>query len=144
MAEEGELAAKKIKHLDTADQRALQEFVAYLKRSINAQVESVALFGSKARGDSKQDSDIDVLVILSQEDRELRREILKRAARLSLKYDVLLSPRVIGAERWEQMRGFSLYHNIQQEAASLSIVSGKLYLETTKESLSLSRSIVHQ
>jgi predicted nucleotidyltransferase len=65
--------------------------------------------GSKTRGDSKQDSDIDVLVILTHEDRELRREILKQAARFSLKYDVLLSPRVIGAERWEKMRGFSLY-----------------------------------
>ena len=127
---------KKI-HLATPDQRALEEFVEYLQKSVPDQVEYVALFGSKARGDSQQDSDIDVLVILSKEDRELRREILKQAARFSLEYDVLLSPRVIGAERWEKLRGFSLYQNVQREATGLEIVSGKLALETGGVGLSL-------
>jgi len=123
------MAVKRIR-LAAQDQRALQEFVAYLQKSVPDQIELVALFGSKARGDSQQGSDIDVLVILSQEDRELRREILRQAARFSLEYDVLLSPRVIGVERWEQMRGFSLYQNVQQEAAGLEVVSGKLAIES--------------
>lgn len=126
-----------LKNLSLAshDQRALQEFVAYLNKTIPDFVEGVALFRSKARGDSQLDSDIDVLVILSQEDRKLRREILGQAARFSLKYDVLLSPRVIGAERWEQMRGFSLYQNIQQEAAGLEIVGDVLSLEPESDGL---------
>lgn len=122
------MAARKITLADR-DRQALREFVSYLHKSIPDQVEFVALFGSKARGDSQQDSDIDVLVILSREDRKLRREILRQAARISLEYDVLLSPRVIGAERWEKMRGFSLYQNVQQEAAGLGIVDDKLALE---------------
>ena len=81
------------------------------------------------RGDSQTESDIDVLVILAEEDRQLRREILRQAARFSLEYDVLLSPRVIGAERWAQLRGFSLYQNVQREAASLGIVDDELALE---------------
>jgi predicted nucleotidyltransferase len=108
------------------DQRALQDFVAYLRQTFIDQIVFMALFGSKARGDSKQGSDIDVLVILSREDRELRREILRQAARVSLKYDVILSPRVIGAARWDEMRGFSLYENVQQDAAGLDIVGNKL------------------
>ena len=122
------MAVKKVR-LAAQDQRALQEFVAHLQRTIPDQIELIALFGSKARGDSQQESDIDVLVILSREDRTLRREILKVAARFSLKYDVLLSPRVIGTERWAQMRDFSLYHNVQREAAGLSIVGNELALE---------------
>lgn len=70
-----------------------------------------------------------MLVILAQEDRQLRREILRQAARFSLEYDVLLSPRVIGVERWTQLRGFSLYQNVQREAASLGIVDDELALE---------------
>lgn len=128
MVTEGEVAVKKIT-LAVPDQQALQEFVAYLHKSFPDQIEYVALFGSKARGDSQQSSDIDVLVILSREDRELRREILRQAARFSLEYNVLLSPRIIGAERWEKMRGFSLYQNVQQEAAGIEIVSGKLAFE---------------
>lgn len=111
------------------EQQALQSLVDYLQKTIPDQLEVLALFGSKARGDSQKDSDIDVLVILSKEDRGLRREILKKAARFSLEFGVLLSPRVIGAERWEKMRGFSFYHNVQEEAADLDIVSGKLALE---------------
>lgn len=122
------MAARKIT-LPTRDREALREFVAYLHKAAPNQVEFVALFGSKARGDSHQDSDIDVLVILSHEDRELRRNILRQAARISLEYDVLLSPRVIGAERWEKIRGFSLYQNVQQEAAGLGIVDDKLALK---------------
>ena len=114
--------------LTIQDQQALQAFVAYLQASFADQIKLVALFGSKVRGDSHQESDIDILVILSQEDRPLRREILRQAARFSLKYDVLLSPRVIGAERWEKLRGFSLYQNVQQDAASLEIVGNELTL----------------
>ena len=116
-------------NLARPDQAALREFVTYLQRTIPDKVEWIALFGSKVRGDSQAESDIDVLVILAEEDRQLRRKILRQAARFSLEYDVLLSPRVIGAERWAQLRGFSLYQNVQREAASLGIVGGELALE---------------
>ena len=122
------MAVRKVS-LAARDRRALREFVAYLHKSNPEKIEFVALFGSKARGESQQDSDIDVLVILTHEDRELRREILRQAARFSLEYDVLLSPRVIGAERWEKMRGFSLYQNVQQDAASLEIEGDELALQ---------------
>jgi len=122
------MAVKKIS-LAAQDLQALQDFTAYLQASIPDQIELLALFGSKARGDSKQESDIDVLVILSREDRKLRREILRQAARFSLRYDVLLSPRVIGAERWEKMRGFSLYQNVQRDATRLGMDGGELALQ---------------
>ncbi len=107
--------------LTPPERQALQAFTVYLRTELGAQVQHIALFGSKARGDSQKDSDIDVLVILHQENRHLRRQILRQAARLSLKYDVLLSPRVIGADRWAQMRGFSLYQNVQREAVTLPL-----------------------
>ncbi len=118
MVAQGEMAVKH-EGLTPFEQRALQAFVDYLREHFAEKIKYVALFGSKARGDSREASDIDVLVILNREDRALRREIIRQAARLSLQYDVLLSPRVIGAERWEQMQGFSFYQNIQQEAAAL-------------------------
>jgi hypothetical protein len=121
------MAVKQIE-LTKRDHQALQEFVTYLRTTLANQIESVALFGSKARGDSEQESDIDVLVILTGEDRELRREILRQAACISLKHDVILSSRVIGAVRWEKMRGFSLYENVQHDAAGLDIVGNKLTL----------------
>ena len=113
-------------HLTPQEKQALQEFANYLRVHFGTDVQSIALFGSKARGDSHSDSDVDVLVILRSEDRQARREILKQAARLSLKYDILLSPRVIGTQRWAQMRGFSFYQNVQQEAISLPTIGENL------------------
>ena len=124
-------------NLTMQEQQALQKFVNYLQKTIPDQIKILALFGSKVRGDSQQDSDIDVLVILAREDRQLRREILKQAARISLDYDILLSPRVISAERWEQMRDFSLYRNVVREAAGLDIVGGNLRLEPAESVFSV-------
>ena len=124
-------------NLTPLEQQALQKFVNYLQKTVPDKVKAVALFGSKARGDSQSDSDTDVLVILAQEDRQLRRAILKQAARISLEYDVLLSPRVIGAERWEQMRGFALYRNVVHEATGLGIVGGNLTLKSAEAVLSV-------
>ena len=107
--------------LTAAEQSALREFVMYLQSHFAMKVRQISLFGSKARGDSTHDSDMDVLIILAEENRQIRREILVQAARLSLEYDVLLSPRVIGEDRWEQMKHFSLYRNVQREARSLSV-----------------------
>jgi len=83
------------------------------------------LFGSKARGDSHPWSDIDILIIVSEEDWPLRQEINTLAARVSLQYDVLLGPRVIGQERWERMKRhrFSLYRNVAAEGIPLTSAS---------------------
>lgn len=124
------------KNLTPSEEEALQKFVNYLEETIPDQMKVVALFGSKARGDSQRDSDTDILIILDQDDRQLRRVILKQAARISFEYDVLLSPRVIGAERWTQMRDFSLYRNIVRDASKLGIVEGNLKLASTGSLLS--------
>lgn len=50
--------------LNENEQRALSEYKDFLLRRFPEQVEQLILFGSKARGDSVADSDIDVLVVL--------------------------------------------------------------------------------
>jgi hypothetical protein len=52
----------------------------------------------------------------------MRQEISTLAARISLDYDVLLGPRVVGQERWDRMRQdrFRLYQNITTEGIPLS------------------------
>ena len=52
--------------LDADERRALNDFTGNLHRRLPRSVMHVELFGSKARGDSHADSDIDVLVVLSE------------------------------------------------------------------------------
>jgi predicted nucleotidyltransferase len=82
------------------------------------------LFGSKARGESTPWSDIDILIIVDQEDWRFSHAISDLAADVSLEYDVLIAPRVIGQDRWERMTElrFSLYRNIVAEGIPLSPV----------------------
>jgi len=80
------------------------------------------LFGSKARGDSRPWSDIDILFVVDEEDWPFRQEISTLAARVSLEYDVLIGPRVIGQERWERMKQqhVGLYQRIAAEGIPLT------------------------
>ena len=98
---------------------ALRAFTTCLQEAFLRQVKEIALFGSKARGDSQVDSDMDVLVIVGQEDRTLRRKIIDVASAVSLEYDVLISPRVISQKRWQERQNFSLYQNIARDALPL-------------------------
>ena len=123
--------------LTPSEKKAIEALTLYLNENLSQRVKSIALFGSKARGDSTKDSDIDILIVLDKDDRELRRAISTQAARISLEYDVLLSPRVIGQERWQKMRGFSLYRNVIQEASSLSLEQGNLVFGSAKKALSV-------
>jgi predicted nucleotidyltransferase len=108
-------------HLTAQERQAIRAFVHQVHERFPGEILSIALFGSKARGDSGPGSDIDILIIVGQESWPLREEISTLAARVSLEYAVLIGPRVIGQERWECMQrdGFSLYENIMVEAISL-------------------------
>ena len=104
------------------EQQALDLFVQRLYAHYGNHVQSVVLFGSKARGDAGLDSDLDVLVRLSDDDAELIWEVRRLAARVSLEYDLLLSARVIGRSHWEMLSRyrFPLYQAIQSEGIDLT------------------------
>ncbi len=106
--------------LSQPEKQALLKFASRLQRIYPHQILQVSLFGSKARGDSEADSDVDVLIIVNQDDRSLRRGIIDIASDLSLEYDILLSPRVISEQRWKTRQGFVLYQNIARDALTIS------------------------
>ncbi len=120
MAKTGKLDLKATS-LSQAEVNALEAFVRRVQESFPDQILQISLFGSKARGEGDPDSDVDVLVIINQYDRSLRRKIIDLSSDLSLEYDVLLSPRVIGLQRWQNRQGFSLYRNIAREALPISM-----------------------
>ena len=67
-----------------ADYQALRQYVAQAVALLPDQIQAILLFGSKARGDSTSDSDMDLMIVL-QEDTLTRREQLR-----SFVFDILL------------------------------------------------------
>jgi len=111
-------------HLTATERQAVATFVQQLHERFPGEILDVSLFGSKARGDSGPWSDVDILVTVTEESWPRRAAISTLAADVSLAYDILLAPRVIGRERWERMKReqFSLYRNIAAEGISLTPV----------------------
>jgi predicted nucleotidyltransferase len=111
-----------IAHLQERERQAIKVFAHRLHERFPNEILQTTLFGSKARGDSGPWSDIDILMVVREESWSLRGEISTLAARVSLEYDVLIGPRVIGLERWERMKldGFSLYQTIAADGIPLT------------------------
>ena len=108
--------------LTDTERRALETLVRRLYVSYGSQIRSVVLFGSKARGDAGPDSDIDVLVVLSDDDPYLCSGVRRLAARVSLEYDLLFSVRAVGRSHWERLARyrFPIYQAIQSDGIDLT------------------------
>ena len=100
---------------------ALQGFIQRVLEELGAQVAQIILFGSKARGDSNADSDVDVLILANEENRRLREIINIIASQTSLEYDVLFNPLLIAEARWGKMsqERFSVCRNVERDGVML-------------------------
>ncbi len=111
----------KAKYLTTKEQRALEEFKKRILEEFNDRIFDILLFGSKARGDIKENSDIDVLVIIKSESHKDSKKVSDIAFDIVLEYGVLLSEIVIPESRWHKHLKLptSFSFNIQKEAVKL-------------------------
>jgi hypothetical protein len=112
---------QKLSPLPERDQCAVEAFSERVWQTYPKRVRQMILFGSKARGDAHAYSDLDVLLIVDREDWLFSHAISSIAADVSLDYDVLIGPRVIGQERWARMRHhrITLYENVQADGIEL-------------------------
>ena len=99
----------------------LSDFVTECKAVFNDTLSDVLLFGSYARGDHNEESDIDVMVILDVSDgdvRKGRRDICRIAAMLEIKYSVTISPVLYGREEYNKRKAFGFCKNVDTEGVS--------------------------
>jgi len=116
------LVMNKHSTLTTTERQALETLVQRLYMHHSDRIQSVTLFGSKARGDAGPDSDIDVIVVLTNDDPHLRSSVRRLAARVSLEYDLLISVRAVGRSHWYELSHyrFPIYRAIQAEGIPLT------------------------
>jgi len=99
----------------------LSDFVTECKTVFNEILCDVRLFGSYARGDHNEDSDIDIMVILDVSVAEVgrfRHDICRIAAAIELKYNVSISPVLYGQEEYDSRKSFGFCKNVETEGVS--------------------------
>lgn len=82
------------------------ELKTNLENEIPGLVNSVILYGSHARGDVNQYSDLDILLILDYKiDWQLKDKIYEVCSNLNLKYDVWIDVSILSQDDMESIRG---------------------------------------
>lgn len=93
----------------------LHQLVKKELKSIDPNAE-VILYGSRARGDFKEDSDWDFLILLSRSlDRRLNDLILGKLYEIELQSDAVLSSIIHTKSDWEERSVTPLYSIIKKE-----------------------------
>ena len=99
----------------------ISESVRFLLKKYHA--EKAILFGSYARGDAEEDSDIDVMILLDASREEIAArnwETCDIAADLSIDYDVIISPVVENRAFFRHwVRNLPFFRNVEQEGVML-------------------------
>lgn len=90
--------------LTEQDKQALQLFKRHVLEEFGDRVESIQLFGSKARSEANQESDVDVLVKLTHGTKEDRRLVSKIAFDITMKTGTFISPVTLTQEQFDHMR----------------------------------------
>lgn len=95
------------------------KFAKEVKKIYGTLLYAVILYGSYARGDNAEDSDIDVMILVDVAQEEIgkvRRQILDISDQIDLEYDVVLAPVIQNYQLYYQYMSISrFYQNVQRE-----------------------------
>ncbi len=81
--------------LSPKENNALRQFKETAERTLGTRLEKILLFGSKARGEDEEESDIDIMVVVRDRDSAIEDMIIDIAYEVNLRFDLYLSPKVI-------------------------------------------------
>lgn len=104
----------------------IQEFINGVNEILGKRVKKIILYGSYARGDYREDSDIDIMILTDLTDEEIieyRDKIWDYAYDIEFdnNFDIRLSPLVKNIDKFNYwLEALPFYMNVQKEGVVLS------------------------
>lgn len=102
----------------------IYEYVQQLKKIYGANLSKVIVYGSYARGDYNENSDVDVMILVTLSDEQIKKttdEVSDCAFDLLMKYGVEISPIVKNIEHFNYwVNTLPFYRNVRDEGVELS------------------------
>ncbi|MDD6182167.1 MAG: nucleotidyltransferase domain-containing protein [Lachnospiraceae bacterium] len=102
----------------------ISEYVTEIKRVLNKDFEKAVLYGSYARNEEDENSDIDIAIFTNRRAEEfyiLIEKISELTFEYSVQYDLILSPvfqNIKDFEKWKKVLPY--YQNIQKEGIAIA------------------------
>lgn len=102
----------------------LQDFVAELQKIFDTSLKKVILYGSYARGDFRVNSDMDIMILTSLSDAEIKKlesRVYDTAFEYEMMYDVMISVNIKNEEHFNYWLGaLPYYDNVKKEGIVLA------------------------
>ena len=104
--------------------KEIQAFVNQVKEILGKRLKKVILYGSYARGDYNQQSDVDIMILTDlsfEEIEEYRDKISDIAYDIELSTGIILSPVIKNIEKYNSRINFvPFYKNVEREGVVLA------------------------
>jgi len=99
---------------------AIEEYVRMVKERWKDQIEHIILFGSVARGEEKEDSDIDLLIVVKKEDFRVRRQMISCAYDILQNRGYMISVKMLAKDDFMIMKNFSFLSEVCAEGVRVA------------------------
>lgn len=90
--------------LTAQEEKAIAAFKERVLKLLGDQVVGFRLFGSRARGEGNEESDVDILVLLKEAPTAVRGQVFEISADIFLEFESDISPLVMGERQYEDMK----------------------------------------
>lgn len=102
---------------------ALQDFVSHAEKIYAGHVKRIILYGSYARGDFREDSDVDVMILVDlPQDAlwEYRKQMMSEVFDINLERETLIVPMTVNEEHFQEwLPVYPFYQNVMNEGVEL-------------------------
>jgi predicted nucleotidyltransferase len=95
------------------------EFARMVRERLGPRVLKVVLFGSRARGEGREDSDYDVVVVVDRRSADVREAILAIEVDLMNRHGSLVACLLRDEREWEATRRMPIGLNVAREGVAL-------------------------
>jgi predicted nucleotidyltransferase len=97
----------------------VDEFARRIRSQFGESCRRILLFGSRARGTARPDSDFDMMILVDRATDEVHRRVQDIAFEMALEFDSAISPVVFEARQYESDRYEPLFVNVRREGIAV-------------------------
>lgn len=105
------------------DKELIEELKQRLPANVLSHIRRMIMYGSRARGDAAEDSDLDLVALVDEKTSELEQAIDEIAYEVMWNHDFkpIISLKVFSEERFRSAvaRGLSFYRNVEREGVMI-------------------------